>query len=139
MRVWRAWIEATGRVGSQVNAGLKEAGMLHDDYEVLVHLSEADERRLRMSDLSERLLQSNSRLTQRIDRLERRGWVCRVKCPEDRRGTFAELTDDGFAALESTAPGHVRDVRVALIDQLEPDELEVMATALERVARQLRD
>ena len=60
------------------------------------------------------------------------------KCPEDRRGTFAELTDDGLDALVSTAPAHVSDVRAALIDQLEPGELEIMATALERIAGRLR-
>ncbi|MEM7093210.1 MAG: MarR family winged helix-turn-helix transcriptional regulator [Actinomycetota bacterium] len=140
MRVWRGFLEATERVNQAITDGLKDADNLTlDDYEVLVHLSEAPGRRLRMSELSDRLLHSQSRLTQRVDRLGARGYVCREKCPEDRRGTFACLTDEGFAALEAAAPFHLRDVRAALIDQVEPEELRVLATVFERVAERLRE
>lgn len=135
MRVWRSFLEATGRVVQRVNDGLKHAADLTlDDYEVLVHLSEADDQRLRMSELSERLLHSQSRLSQRIDRLGRRGYVAREKCPDDGRGTFAVLTDAGFAALAAAATHHLGDVRSALIDLVRPDERVVLADVLERVA-----
>lgn len=135
MRVWRGFLHTNLRVNQQVNEGLKAAAdMTLDDYEVLVHLSESDDRRLRMSELSSRLLHSQSRLTQRVDRLARRGLVCREKCPDDRRGTFAVLTDAGFAALEAAAPHHLDDVRRALIDRLRPDELALLARVFGRLA-----
>lgn len=135
MRLWRAFLEANGRVIRRVNDGLKSAADLTlDDYEVLVHLSEADDRRLRMSDLSERLLHSQSRLSQRVDRLARRGYVIREKCHDDGRGTFAVLTAEGFDALTSAAPHHVTDVRAALVDLVRPDERTVLAEVLERLA-----
>lgn len=135
MRVWRGWLEATGRAGQRINDGLKDAGdVSHEDYEVLVHLSEAPDHRLRMSDLSDRLLHSQSRVTQRVDRLAKRGYVCREKCPVDRRGTFAVLLPEGLGVLEATAPHHVSDVRTALLDAIEPDELPVLAAVLERIA-----
>ena len=93
---------------------------------------------MRMSELSQQLVHSKSRLTQRIDRLVKRGYVSREKCPDDRRGTFACLTDDGFAALEATAPQHVHDVREALIDVIDPDEHDLVAEIFERVITRLR-
>ena len=139
MRIWLAFIEATGRVIPALDASTKaEAGLSFEDYEVLVHLSEADDRRLRMTELSQRLLHSQARLTQRINRLSKRGLVTREKCPEDRRGTFAVITDDGMATIERTAPVHVADVRHHLIDLIEPEEREVVAEVLERVAATAR-
>lgn len=140
MRAWRAYLRAVNLIDRRLNDGLKAASDLAiEDYEVLVHLSETEGRRLRMSELSERLVHSQSRLTQRVDRLARRGYVCREKCPEDRRGTFACLTDEGFAVLETTAPQHVNDVRESLIDLIEPAELAVVATVFERIVDKLRD
>ena len=138
MRVWRAFLQAVNRIDQRLNDGLKAAAdMSIDDYEVLVHLSETEGRRLRMSELSARLVHSQSRLTQRIDRLAKRGYVCREKCPEDRRGTFACLTDEGFAALVAAAPLHLDDVRSSLIDLIQPDELGVVAEVFERIADEL--
>lgn len=138
-RIWRSFLEATGRINTQLSESLKErTGLTMDDYEVLVHLSEADPQRVRMTELSHRLLHSQSRLTQRIDRLAKRGLVCREKCPDDGRGTFAVLTDEGFKVITEAAPHHVRDVRAALIDLIEPDERAVVADVLERLARAAR-
>lgn len=135
MRIWRAFIEASGRVIHQLDASLKaESGLSFEDYEVLVHLSESDERQLRMSELSELLLHSQSRLTQRVNRLTERGLVCREKCPHDRRGTFAVLTPEGLATVERVAPTHLRDVRSRLIDLIEPAERTALVEVLERVA-----
>lgn len=135
MRVWRAWLAAVGNASTLIGDGLKTTtGMAVEDYEVLVHLSEAEDRRVRMSDLSAMLHHSQSRLSQRIDRLAKQGLVCREKCPSDRRGTFAVLTDAGFDRLAAAAPHHVRDVRAAVIDQINPDQLESLAEILERIA-----
>ena len=139
MRAWRGFVEVSGRVIQELDSSLKEhAGMTFDDYEVLVHLSEADCRRLRMTELSQRLLHSQSRLTQRVDRLVARGWVCREKCDEDRRGTFAVLTADGFAAISAAAPRHVHDVRRLLLDHIDPDELDQVGDLFDRIAEAAR-
>ena len=120
MAFWRAYTVAAGRLNDAIDADLRaESNLTLDDYEVLVHLSEAPDRRVRMSELADRVVQSKSRLTQRIDRMVGRGLVERQQCPEDRRGTFAVLTDEGFAALEAAAPGHVDSVRRHLLDRLD--------------------
>ncbi len=121
---WRAFIAANFTVMGSIEAELKaDAGIGFDDYEVLVHLSETDGHRMRMSELSDRLLHSRSRLSQRVDRMEARGLVRREKCADDGRGTFAVLTDTGLTAIEIAAPQHVEAVRSALIDRLSPEQL----------------
>ena len=135
MRIWRSFLRVNASVSAELDRSLKaEAELTLDDYEVLVHLSESPEQRLRMTELSDRLLHSQSRLTQRVDRLVRRGLVRREKCPEDRRGTFACLTTEGFALLEEVSQVHVRDVRRVLIDLIEPDERAVVAAVFARIA-----
>ena len=109
--------------------------LVHGDYEILVRLSEADGRRLRMSDLADATLSSRSRLSHAVARLEGLGWVARESCPDDRRGAYAVLSDDGHAALARMAPGHVEAVRAALVDRLSPDDF----STLGRICSQLLD
>jgi DNA-binding MarR family transcriptional regulator len=140
MRCWRAFVEASGGMIQLLDSCLKrDGGITFDDYEVLVHLSEAPNRRLRMSDLSSRLLHSQSRVTQRIDRLVCRGWVLREKCVDDRRVTYAVLTDTGFRAIEEAAPHHVGHVRRHLLDFVEPHELEMLSNVYERLVTHVRE
>lgn len=123
-QAWRAFLGAVQTVQTGLDAQLMaEAGMPHAYYELLVHLSEAPERRLRMSLLAERTGSSRSRLSHAVAQLEARGWVRREPCPTDRRGQLALLTDEGFAALEQAAPGHVTAVRELLVDRLTADQL----------------
>jgi DNA-binding MarR family transcriptional regulator len=138
-RIWRSFIEAHARVVHALDQALKQqSGLSIDDYEVLVVLSEAPAHRMRMVALSERLLHSQSRLTQRVDRLVKRGWVRREPCQDDRRGTLALLTAEGLAVLESAAPGHVGRVRSLVIDLIEPDERAVMARVLAHITAAAR-
>ena len=88
-----------------------DAGMPHGYYEILVRLSEAEDRTMRMSELAESTRSSRSRLSHAVTRLEERGWIERQECETDRRGQLAHLTDAGMAALAAAAPGHVAAVR----------------------------
>jgi len=97
--------------------------MPHAYYEVLVRLSEAPERSLRMSALADEVRSSRSRLSHAVGQLEQRGWVRRESCATDRRGQVAVLTDAGLAALEQAAPGHVEEVRRLLLDRLTPAQV----------------
>ncbi|MEO1060448.1 MAG: MarR family transcriptional regulator [Actinomycetota bacterium] len=136
---WRSFLEAQQRLTDRLDRELRDAhGLGLDDYEVLVFLSESDDGRLRMSELAEQLLHSRSRLTYRIDRLVRSGLVRREQCPEDKRGTFAVLTDAGAALLQEAAPVHVTGVRTHLLDAMSPAEFAQLGEVMERVAAKLR-
>ncbi|SRR5687768_15766948 len=133
-RTWRAYLAATTALQAGLDAQLQaDAGMPHTYYEVLVRLSEAPERRLRMSALAEAAGSSRSRLSHAVAQLEARGWVRREPCPEDRRGLVAVLTDEGFRALAEAAPGHVEEVRRLLIDRLTPEQVRALREISEAI------
>ena len=124
-RAWRAFLTACQTLFSAIDAELlRDSGIPHGYYEILVRLSETPGRALRMTQLAEASTSSKSRLSHAVARLEERGWVRRRDCPTDRRGQVAELTDEGFTALAAAAPGHVEQVRRSLIDQLTPEQIE---------------
>ncbi|NKQ52801.1 MarR family transcriptional regulator [Amycolatopsis sp. K13G38] len=123
-RVWREFSAAIDMVRGHVEGQLqRDAAMPHTYYEVLVRLSEAPGRTLRMSELADRSRSSRSRLSHAVARLEANGWVRREHCATDKRGANATLTPEGFAALEAAAPGHVEAVREALFDALTPEQV----------------
>jgi DNA-binding MarR family transcriptional regulator len=137
-RTWLAFVYATQLFFEQIERDLqREAGMPFAYYEVLVILSESPGRSLRMSELAEASLFSRSRLSHAVTRLESAGWVRRESCPNDRRGSFAVLTDEGYAVLEAAAPAHVESVRTHLFDQLSSTQLDALLEISETLARHL--
>ena len=137
-RTWRTFMLAANLLFEQFDRELRhQASMPSTYYEVLVRLSEAPERRLRMSDLADLSQSSRSHLSHTIARLEQAGWVGREACPSDRRGSVAVLTDAGFAALEAAAPIHVESVRAHLFDQLDHSQLDQLRAISERLLQHL--
>jgi len=135
MRAWRALLTAHARLLTRLDAELQAAcSMSVADYAVLVHLSEAEGGHLRMSELADVLNLSPSGLTRRLDGLVSGGFVERTKCPTDRRGAYATLTEAGRARLEEVAPQHLEQVRRNFIDRLDRSQLRVLADALSVVA-----
>src|ERR1700709_183206 len=123
-RTWPAFLSVTQLLFDQLDREMqRDAKIPHAYYEVLVRLSEAPDRTLRMSQLADSTLSSRSRLSHAVSRLEESGWVERKSCPTDRRGQLAVLTDKGFGALEAAAPGHVEGLRSHAFDPLRPDKL----------------
>jgi DNA-binding MarR family transcriptional regulator len=130
-RAWRAYLASTRLLLSQLDRELqRDSGIPHAYYEILVRLSDSADRTLRMSELADASDSSRSRLSHAVARLEEAGWVRRESCPTDRRGAFARLTDEGFAALVAAAPDHVESVRRHLFDQLTPAQV----TSLREIA-----
>jgi DNA-binding MarR family transcriptional regulator len=136
---WRAFYSATTLLIDRLDRELQhEAGMPHAYYEILVVLSEAEGRSLRMSELAVKTRSSRSRLSHAVTKLEARGWVKRRDCDDDKRGQFADLTEEGFAALVSAAPGHVETVRTHLFDPLTPQQIEQLRQISEAITTTLK-
>jgi DNA-binding MarR family transcriptional regulator len=124
-RTWRAFLTAMRLLTDQLDRELqREADMPHTYYEILVALSEAPDRTLRMNQLADVCQSSRSRLSHAVARLEEAGWVRREACPTDKRGALAVMTDKGFAAIEAAAPGHVEGVRRHVFDVLTPAQVQ---------------
>lgn len=130
-REQHAWRQLAGvllKLPAALDAQLqRDAGMTHFEYWVLALLSEADDRRLRLSHLAAQANASLSRLSHVVSRLERRGWLTREPCPEDARATDAVLTDEGWDKVIAAAPGHVATVRELVFDGLTPEEVEELS------------
>ncbi|GAA4237993.1 MarR family transcriptional regulator [Actinomadura meridiana] len=139
LRAWMAFLAAGHLIDYEIERQLKrDGGLSHPEFEVLVGLSLAEGNRLRMSDLARVVMVSKSRLTYQVTQLERDGFVKRTENESDRRSVWAELTEEGAAALARVRPGHRRVVREALIEVLAPEEIDLLGDALGRVAERLR-
>jgi DNA-binding MarR family transcriptional regulator len=137
-RAWRGYLAMSDLLHSQLTSDLlAETGLSYADYQVLVNLSEAVGRRVRMTELATRLDWSKSRLSHQFARMEARGLVKREECPTDARGAFAVLTDEGMDEIRRAAPWHVESVRRHLIDLLDPDQIKqlegIAATVLDHL------
>ncbi len=139
MRAWRAYIIASRRLYEALERDLADHGLSMADYEVITQLSDAPQRRMRMSELAENSLLSRSRLSHRMKVLEVAGLVQRENCNDDRRGAFAVLTEKGWQAIVAAAPDHVSSVRARFIDLLHSEEHEALAGVFERVGEKLKE
>ncbi|MFI7442200.1 MarR family winged helix-turn-helix transcriptional regulator [Nonomuraea indica] len=139
MAAWRAFLSTSHLLERRIEEQLKAAaGLTHAQYEILVRLSGAPGRQMRMTELARGVVASKSALTYQITQLEKAGLVERATCPSDDRGVLAVLTETGMRCLEQIAPGHLEVVRRYLIDRLTREELEVLTAAMRRTEEALR-
>jgi DNA-binding MarR family transcriptional regulator len=134
---WRTHLDVSKLLMYQLERDLQPFGLTINDYEILVNLSESAEHRMRMSDLAAATLQSKSRLSHQITRMERARLVRRENCTSDKRGLYAVLTDHGWDTMRHVAPHHVASVRRHFIDLLSGEALAALRSSLEPVATHL--
>ena len=137
---WRAFITAYALVMERIERELAEAGLPPLGwYDVLLELSVAPERRLRMHELARAVVLSRSGLTRLVDRLEQAGLLRREPDPADRRGSFAILTDEGAAMRERMWPIYARGIAEHFGKHLNDEEVYVLTGALKRVLSAARE
>lgn len=138
-RVWRAYLHATRLLDDHLDRQLqRDAGMPHIYYGLLVQLSQAPHRRMRMTELAIDAKITRSRLSHAVARLEKNGWVRREDCSSDKRGQNAVLTDEGYEVLREAAPEHVEAVRQAMFDRLTPEQVEQLGEIMRIMAEGLQ-
>ncbi len=135
LRAWKGFLRVHALLTKELDAELERGhGMSLSSYEVLLHLMNTGEGRMRMSELADSVILSRSGLTRLVDRLEREGLIERCTCPSDARGFNACITDAGrerFAAAQRT---HLDGVRRLFIARLEPAQQDALGDAWDRVA-----
>ncbi|MFI5427757.1 MarR family winged helix-turn-helix transcriptional regulator [Aeromicrobium sp. UC242_57] len=138
-RIWRAFLGGTTVLTDRLDRDLRnQHGLSMPEYEILVRLSEAPDRAIRMAELADAVAHSRSRVTHTIARLEREGIVQRGQCSDDGRGVSAVLTDHGFSVLEQAAHTHVRGVNDYLIENADPQDLEALGRIMDKVQDHLQ-
>jgi DNA-binding MarR family transcriptional regulator len=139
MKAWRRYIIASRRLLEALDYDLEDHELSMADYEVLAQLSDAPDRKMRMSELADVAMLSRSRLSHRIKVMEKAGWVKREACPIDKRGYFAVMTPKGWKAIVAAAPDHVESVRSRFIDHVNKDDQKVLSEIFERVSDSLKE
>lgn len=126
-RIWRAYLQMQGQLAARLNRQLQaDCGLSLADYEVLVHLTDTQDGRLRPFELARGLQWEQSRLSHHLNRMQNRGLVTRQECREDGRGAFVVLTAAGRRSIEAAAPGHVDTVRRLFFDGLTRDQVLIL-------------
>ncbi|HZB51833.1 MAG TPA: MarR family winged helix-turn-helix transcriptional regulator [Mycobacteriales bacterium] len=134
LSVWRTFLRAHAGITRQLEHELAAQHMLPlPSYDVLLQLAESPQRRLRMTDLAERVLLSRSGLTRLVDRLSAEGLVAREACPDDARGTFTVITEAGLAKLREAAPTHLHGIEEHVTSRLSPVELDALGRLLRKL------
>lgn len=124
---WRVLVAVITRLPAALDTQMqRDADMTHFEYFVLAVLSEAPERRLGLSTLATEANASLSRLSHVVTRLGKRGWVRREPIPGSR-GSYAVLTDTGYAKVVESAPAHVETVQRLVFDGLDEHRVRDLA------------
>ncbi len=135
LRAWRGLVRAHACLAKRLDAELERAHRLPlSSYEVLHHLEEASQGRMRMCDLAEQAQLSRSGLTRLVDRLERDGLLERCSCSHDARGSFACLTVAGRERLQEARATHRAALRAAFFSRFSEEELTLLADMWDRIA-----
>ena len=139
MKAWRKYIVSSRRLLEALDVDLADHDLSMADYEILAQLSDAQDRRMRMSELADVAMFSRSRLSHRMKVMEKAGWIKRESCPSDKRGSFAVMTAKGWKAIVAAAPDHVESVRNRFIDHLSKADQVALAAIFEKVGAALRE
>ncbi len=134
LRAWRGLLRVHASLVKALDAQLEaEHGLPLSSYEVLLHLADAEEGRMRMCNLAESVILSRSGLTRLVDRLEREGFIKREPCENDARGAYAVVTPAGREKLAAARATHLAGVRTLFLDHFGAEDLDALGDAWERV------
>jgi DNA-binding MarR family transcriptional regulator len=134
VEAWIHLIRGQSAATRAVNAQLvADHGLTINDFECMLLLARAEDRRMRRVDLAEQLILTASGVTRLLDGLEKEGWVDRANCASDRRVTYAVLTDEGYSKLLEASKTHVADIRSFFEARYSNEELDQLASLLGRL------
>ncbi len=134
LEAWRSYLQSHASILRELDAELLgEHDLTTRDYEVLLYLAQADDRRLPMSALAERTMLTRSGITRLVDGLVTRGLIERVSCPNDARVSYARLTDFGYEKLRQAGRTHIASIRRLFLENFSPEEVELLASLLGRL------
>jgi DNA-binding MarR family transcriptional regulator len=131
---WRSYLKSHATILRALDADLiAQHGMTTRDYEVLLYLSQAPDRKLPMSALAESTMLTRSGITRLVDGLVSAGLIERVSCRSDARVSYAQLTDAGYEKLRQAGCTHVASIRAMFLEHYSPEEIEQLAALLSRL------
>jgi DNA-binding MarR family transcriptional regulator len=139
LAIWRSLLDTTADLRRVLGAKLQETGLSPADYQVLLALSEARDRRLRSSVLAAEIDWERSRLSHHLGRMERRGLIRRDDCATDNRGAEVVLTEDGASVFRRASSPHLRDIKKVFADALTDEQFDALDGILLALREHLRE
>lgn len=140
LEAWRSYLQSHASILRELDAELVAAhGMTARDYEVLLYLAQAPDRRLPMSVLAANTMLTRSGITRLVDGLVRAGLIERVSCPSDARISYAQLTEVGYDKLREAGCTHIAGIQRLFLEHFNADEINQLATLLGRLPGARRD
>lgn len=137
-RAWRSLMKMQAALSEYIERQLRtHSGLSSADYQVLAHLSEAPEGRLRSFALGDVLQWEKGRLSQHLTRMQNRDLIRRERCATDQRGAVVVITEQGRTLIETAAPLHLADVRNVLIDHVTPTQMDLLIELGDQVEARL--
>jgi DNA-binding MarR family transcriptional regulator len=134
LEAWIRFLRAHAALTRELSAELvADHGLTLNDYEVLLHLARAPERRMRRVDLAESVLLTASGITRLLEGLERAGFVERVLCDSDRRVAYAQLTEAGLEKLREASRTHIAGIETLFVGRFNDEELATLSALLSRL------
>lgn len=134
LEAWRSYLQSHASILRKLDAELlAQHDLTTRDYEVLLYLAQAGDRRLPMSALAESTMLTRSGITRLVDGLVARGLIERVSCPNDARVSYARLTDPGHEKLRQAGCTHIASIRRLFLENFSPEEVELLASLLGRL------
>jgi DNA-binding MarR family transcriptional regulator len=110
-----------------------EVGMPLRFYDVLLEVAAAEGRKLRMTDLADRVVLSRTRVSRLVDEMATAGLLVREQNPQDGRSAYAALTDLGLRRYRQAAPVYLAGIEEHFAQRLDDGQLEALAATLQRV------
>lgn len=124
LRVWRDYIETAEQMRSRLGSRMQaESNLSLADYQVLLELNEAGGQRMRSSELATKVGWERSRLSHHLGRMEGRGLIRREACPDDSRGSFVVLADEGRTSFRRGSILHLQAVQDLFFEALSEEQL----------------
>ncbi len=134
LEAWRSYLQSQRSILRELDADLVAAhGLTARDYEVLLYLAQAPDRKLPMSALAESTMLTRSGVTRLIDGLVTAGLIERNSCPNDARVSYARLTDPGLTKLRDAGRTHIAGIRRLFLEHFSDEEIERLAELLGRL------
>jgi DNA-binding MarR family transcriptional regulator len=137
---WRSYLQSHASILRLLDAELiAEHGLTARDYEVLLYLAQADERKLPMSAIAESTMLTRSGITRLVDGLVECGLIERVSCSKDARVSYAQLTESGYDKLRDAGQTHIAGIRRLFLEHFSEDEIDTLASLLSRLPGAARE
>ena len=134
LEAWVRFLRSHAAMTRELSADLvTEHGLTINDYEVLLHLARAPERRMRRVDLAERVILTASGITRLLEGLEHSGLVERVHCSDDRRVVYAQITTTGYEKLRVASRTHLAGIDELFLGRFSEEELVTLSSLLSRL------